>query len=273
MTEIESGLALIESTFAQARRQNRATLMPYVPLGYPTPEASLELAQVAVANGADILELGIPFSDPVADGPVIEHATQVALKQGMTTTACLEQVRELRQRGVTVPLMLMGYYNPILAYGETAFCRDSRAAGASGLIVPDLPPEEGTALERACQQNGMAMSYLLAPTSTHSRIRIVHMRSTGFIYLVSVTGVTGARDELSLDIVDFVQRVRAESNQSLAVGFGISTPQQASQVAAIADGVIVGSALVQLMVYTDWKARTGKFIAALRQAMIRSTNR
>jgi len=269
MSETTSGLVRIHRVFVQARSENRAALMPYVPLGYPTPEASLDVAHVAAANGADILELGIPFSDPVADGPVIERATQIALEQGMTTAACLEHVRELRRRGVNAPLILMGYYNPILAYGEAAFCRDSRAAGASGLIVPDLPPEEGAVLERECQRNGLALTYLLAPTSTVNRICTVNARSTGFIYLASITGVTGARADLPPDLVDFVQRVRLESSQPLAVGFGVSTPEQAARVAAFADGVIVGSALVQLLADANWQHRAAHFIAALRGAMDR----
>lgn len=258
-----SGIRHIRAVFEQVKAENRAALMPYLPLGYPTPEQSLDLVEAVVAGGADILELGIPFSDPLADGPTIQRATHVALQQGMTVARCLEMARSLRQREITVPFIFMGYYNPILAYGEEEFCRACREVGVDGLIVPDLPPGEGEALERACRQCGLALIYLLAPTSTPARVRLVTKRSGGFVYLVSVAGTTGARDRLPPDLAAFVSRVRGVTTKPLAVGFGISTPEQAGQVAALADGVIVGSALVRRAEGENGRERVKTFVRGL----------
>jgi len=168
--ESTSGAGRIAAAFERARREGRAALIPYLCLGYPTPETSLALAEAAIAGGADVLELGVPFSDPLADGPVIQHAAHTALQGGMTVARCLEMAQDLRGRGIETPLVFMGYYNPILAFGEQAFCRACQQAKVDGLIVPDLPPEEGEALERACEAHGLALIYLLAPTSTPERI-------------------------------------------------------------------------------------------------------
>ncbi len=263
----KSGVQRIAAAFERARAENRAALMPYLTLGYPTPDTSLELVETVVAGGADMLELGIPFSDPLADGPTIQHAAHVALQQGMTVVRCVEMARKLRQRGITVPFVFMGYYNPILTYGEEALCRECRDAGVDGLIVPDLPPEEGETLERACRRHGLVLIYLLAPTSTPDRIRLVCEHSQGFVYLVSVTGITGARDRLPPGLAAFVGRVRAVTDKPLAVGFGISTPQQAGQVAALADGVIVGSALIRLTAEAERLEEVRAFVAGLRRAV------
>jgi tryptophan synthase alpha chain len=216
-------------------------------LGYPTPHLSLELVEAAVAGGADLMELGIPFSDPLADGPTIQRATHLALQQGMMVARCLEMAAELRARGVEVPLLFMGYLNPILAYGIEAFVQDSAQAGINGFIIPDLPPEEAGEVEEACRRGGLALVCLLAPTSTDERITLVAEHSQGFIYLVSLVGVTGARDSLPPGLVEFVGRVRRATDRPLAVGFGISTPAQARRVGELADGVVVGSAILQLV--------------------------
>ena len=263
----KSGVQRIAAVFQRARSENRAALMPYLTLGYPTPEVSVALVEAAVAGGADMLELGVPFSDPLADGPVIQRATHVALQQGMTVARCLELIQNLRQRGVSVPLVLMGYYNPILAYGEEALCRACYEADANGLIVPDLPPEEGKELEEACRKYGLALVYLLAPTSTPERIRLVSQHSQGFVYLVSVAGTTGPRGRLPRDLSAFVSRAREATDKPLAVGFGISTPEQAGQVAALADGVIVGSALVRLAEGADSREKVKSFVSGLRHAV------
>lgn len=262
-----SGIRRIAAVFERAEADNRAALMPYLTLGYPTPEVSLTLVEAAVAGGADLLELGVPFSDPLADGPTIQRATHAALEQGMTVELCLEMARELRQRGVTVPFIFMGYYNPILAYGEEAFCQACRDVGVDGLIVPDLPPGEGEALEKTCRQYGLAQVYLLAPTSTRRRVQLVTERSRGFVYLVSVTGVTGARDRLPPNLAAFVGRVRKATDKPLAVGFGISSPEQARQVAGLVDGVIVGSALLRRAEGTNGREKIRAFVGGLRQAM------
>jgi tryptophan synthase alpha chain len=262
-------LTRIEEVFVRSRSGGRAALMPYLPLGYPTLAHSLELVEAAVANGADMIELGIPFSDPLADGPVIQAATQVALDRGMTLSRCIDAVRTLRHRGIHVPLLLMGYTNPILAYGPSGFGRDCADVGVDGLIVPDLPPEEGGALEQSLSSGGVSLTYLLAPTSTEERIDLITGRSEGFVYLVSVTGVTGAREQLPPSLGDFVKRTRAHTDKPLAVGFGISNPQQARSVASIADGVIVGSAIVRLSGGSDSVRRVGEFVRSMRQAVAR----
>lgn len=266
---VDRGTTRIARAFATARAQGRAAMIPYLPLGYPQQERSLALAKAAIAGGADLLELGIPFSDPLADGPLIQRATHIALAEGTTVARCLEMARKLRERGSFPPFVFMGYYNPILAYGVEAFCRDCTDAGVDGLIVPDLPPEEGKKLEGACQEQGIALIYLLAPTSPPHRVRLVSERSEGFIYLVSVTGITGPRDQLPPDLAAFVQRVRKVSDKPLAVGFGISSPAQASEVAQLADGVIVGSELVRRAQREDGVEQVRAFVSDLRQAVIK----
>ncbi len=272
MTERE-GIQRIASAFEQAGNEGRAALIPYLTLGHPSPETSLELAAAAIAGGADLLELGVPFSDPLADGPVIQRATHTALQQGVTVVRCLELAQTVRQREPEIPLIFMGYTNPILAYGEDAFCRACDVAGVDGLIVPDLPPEEGQELEAACQDHGLALIYLLAPTSTPERVQLVTEHSQGFVYLVSVTGITGPRDRLPPDLAAFVERVRSVTKKPLAVGFGISTPEQAGQVAALADGVIVGSALVRLAEQENAVEKIQSFVAELREATARQSTK
>lgn len=242
-----TGIEHIHSAFDRARAEDRAAFMPYLAVGYPDLPTSLDLFQILAEAGADLIEIGVPFSDPLADGPVIQAATQQALAQGVTPDDCIAAVRRLRQRGVTIPLLLMGYINPILAYGLEPYVADAAAAGADGFIIPDLPPDEANEIESACQRYGLAMIYLVAPTSTPERIALAAAHSTGFIYLVSVAGITGARSDLPPQLAEFVARVRQQSGLPLAVGFGISTPAQAAAVAAIADGVVVGSALVRLV--------------------------
>jgi tryptophan synthase alpha chain len=238
-----TGVERIRSAFSG----EQPAFMPYAVLGYPTPEGSMEVVKALVEAGADVLELGVPFSDPLADGPTIQAATQQALAQGMTVARCIQLVADLRAQGVETPALLMGYVNPILAYGVARFVADSAEAGVDGFIVPDMPPEEAGELAAACQARGLALIYLLAPTSTPERIALVTAQSEGFIYLVSLVGVTGARTELPPGLTEFVQRVRAQTGLPLAVGFGIGTGPQARSVGygVGADGVIVGSALVK----------------------------
>ncbi len=240
-----TGVERIQQVFQQAKAEGRAAFMPYHAMGYPDRATSMEVVAALAEVGADLFEIGIPFSDPLADGPTIQAATHTALERGTTVADCLAMIRELRARGVAQPFCAMSYYNPILAYGEERFVEDAAAAGVDGLIVPDLPPGESEVLEPACRAAGLATVYMLAPTSTEARIRTVVQHATGFIYLVSVTGITGARDALPPDLVEFVSRVRRHTRLPLAVGFGIGNREQAAQVAAIADGVIVGSALVR----------------------------
>jgi tryptophan synthase alpha chain len=234
--------ATIESAF-----EHRPAFMPYFPIGYPSMAASVDVIEALARGGADLIEVGVPFSDPLADGPVIQQATQVALAQGATVAGCLEAVAELRRRGVTIPLVLMGYYNPLLAYGLARLTAAAEAAGASGFIVPDLPPEESQPLSAALAAGpaNLPVIRMLAPTTPPNRVAQIVRGARGFFYLVSVAGVTGARSEMSAGLPAFVARVREHTDLPLCVGFGIGTPAQGRAVGAYADGIIVGSACVK----------------------------
>lgn len=246
MTTHVQGLAAVEAMFAKAKAAHRAAFLPYFPIGYPNYADSIEAIAAMAAEDVDGFEIGIPFSDPLADGPVNQAATQIALENGTTVRKCLQAVRELRARGVHQPMLMMGYLNPIIAYGQEKFVQDAKAAGADGLIVPDLPPEEGAALSEACAAAGLALVFFVAPTSSPERIALVAERATGFIYVVTLTGVTGARAELPPDLTSFIARLKAQVKDTpLVMGFGISTPEQARAVGNLVDGFIVGSALVR----------------------------
>jgi len=259
-----TGLEHISAAFAAAKDENRAALMPYHTLGYPTREASLEVISAIAEARADLIELGLPFSDPLADGPTIQHSTQIARENGTTMRDCLEMVRQLRGVGLTQPFLLMGYTNPILSFGKEKFVTEASRAGADGLIIPDLPVEEAGELESACCEHGLALIYLVAPTTPLERLAQVTAHSTGFVYIVSLTGVTGARKEVSADLETFLGRVRSVTDKPLAVGFGISTPEQAARVGKMAEGVIVGSALIDVVgKAADPAQAAGKFIASL----------
>jgi tryptophan synthase alpha chain len=268
-----NGLEHISQTFAALKEQNRAALMPYFTLGFPTPELSLEIVEKLSRCGADLIELGVPFSDPLADGPTIQHSTQVALEQGMSVARCLEAAAQLRARGVAQPLLLMGYINPILAYGIERYAAAAAEAGVDGLIVPDLPLEESAALDAACRGMDLALVYLVSPASPPERIEALAKRTSGFLYLVSLTGVTGARSRLTSGLAEFVERVRAAARTPLAVGFGISTPEQACLVAELADGVIIGSALISAAEADPKRAgadpaqSAGEFLSGIRAAL------
>lgn len=262
-------MSRIASVFSQPGRK---ALIAYVTVGYPTTEATLKIVPLLAKSGCDIVELGIPFSDPLADGSTIQQASFRALKNGVTPQLCLDLASELRQK-VAKPLVFMTYFNPILHYGLKNFCQACHHSGVDGLIIPDLPPEEGTELEAISRTYELDLIYLLAPTSTQERIRLVAEKSRGFIYLVSVTGVTGAREKLPRDLAAFVGRVRKLASQPLCVGFGISTPEQAKQVAGIADGVIVGSRIIQLMEVEDNLLSVSNFIRSIRVALNESSNK
>ncbi|CUS04968.2 Tryptophan synthase alpha chain [Candidatus Promineifilum breve] len=263
----QTGLDQIIAAFARAGARGTAALMPYYTLGYPDRATSLDVI-AAIAADSDLLELGVPFSDPLADGPTIQHSTQVSLERGTTLAGCLEMLRELRGRGIQTPVLLFGYYNPFLAYGLDALAADARAAGAQGFIVPDLPPEEAADLESAAAAQGLAYVHFLAPTSSPRRIAAVAERARGFIYLVSVAGVTGARQTVGSDLAGFIGRVRQRTTTPLAVGFGISTPEQAAAVGRLADGVIVGSALINAVDRADDKPQAAAaYIRSLHRAI------
>jgi len=251
-------------------QSGHTALITYITVGYPSIEATMKAVPLIADSGCDIVELGIPFSDPLADGVTIQKASFYALKNGVTTELCLEIARELSQK-VKIPLVFMSYFNPLSCYGLEKFCSACSRSGINGLIIPDLPPDEGSQLEAISRRERLDLIYLLAPTSTEDRIRLVAEKGTGFIYLVSVTGVTGTRDNLPPDLDKFVAKVRKVATQPLCIGFGISTPEQASQLAKIADGVIVGSRVVQLMEIDDDFTSVVNFVKELRHALDKSS--
>jgi tryptophan synthase alpha chain len=245
--------AKITRAFEMAKREARGVLIPYFMCGYPTAARSIGLVLAAAEGGADIIELGMPFSDPLADGATIQHAGHVALERGMTIHGCLQVASQVAARS-DVPLLLMGHYNPVLAYGIERFCQDAAASGVSGLIIPDLPPEEALPLQQAAQQNGLALIFLVPPTTSNERIaQIVQAASNGpkgFLYCVSLSGVTGSRATLPAHLRSFITRVHGytkECDLPLAVGFGLSTPEHIAEVTSYAEGAVVGSALVNLI--------------------------
>jgi len=244
---------LITEAFEQAQQEGRGVLIPYFMCGYPSALQSIKLVLAAIQAGADIIELGMPFSDPLADGATIQHAGQVALERGMTINGCLEIACQISASN-DIPLILMGYYNPLLVYGIDRFCQQAVASGVCGLIIPDLPPEEAQPLQQAAQQHGLSLIFLIPPTTPGERItQIARMASSGngtFIYCVALNGVTGARATLPSNLRDFIQRVydyTKDFRLPLAVGFGISTPEHVTELTTYTDGVVIGSALVKLI--------------------------
>lgn len=243
----------ITRVFEQAKREGRGVLIPYFMCGYPSARQSVEFVLAAAQGGADIIELGMPFSDPLADGATIQHAGHLALEGGMGISGCMEIAMQISAQS-NVPLILMGYYNPVLSYGIERFCSDAAASGVCGLIIPDLPPEEAAPLQQAAQQQGISLIFLIPPTAPNERIaeivRIVGNGTGSFIYCVSLSGVTGARATLPADLRSFIARVRGYTKDyslPLAVGFGLSTPEHIAEVTSYADGAVVGSALVKLI--------------------------
>lgn len=234
----------IARAFAAARARGRAALIPFLPAGWPSPAECREALRLAARTGADLIELGIPFSDPLADGPTIQRASHRALAQGMTVAGVLDLVREA---ALAVPVVIMTYLNPVLAYGLARFLDDAAAAGVSGILCTDLPVGAAPDLEQILAAGPLDPIRLVAPTTSERRLREHRDGRRGFIYLISRLGVTGARDEAPPDIERHLRRIRAVSPLPVAVGFGISTPAQAAIAARHADGVVVGSALVDAL--------------------------
>lgn len=237
-------MSRIADGFAKAKDEGRPALLAYVTADYPEAGATEALAAAIIDAGADMLEIGVPFSDPLAEGPTIQRSSQVALEQGATLDTCIEACAALRKRYSVVPLILMGYYNPVLSYGLDRFAERAAGAGVDGVIVVDLPAEEAAPLVQVCRPHGIDVILLLAPTSTDERIRKVSEVASGFVYCVSVAGVTGARERLSEGLDGFLQRVRRYVDLPLAVGFGISTAEHVRAVGELADGAAVGSAVI-----------------------------
>jgi tryptophan synthase alpha chain len=259
----------IASAFASAREQNRAALMPYMMGGFPNHDASLSVADAYVAAGADLIELGVPFSDPLADGPVIHAADTAALNSGATLESVLEICTAVADR---VPVALMCYANMVLAKGVEEFSGLVSDAGAAAVIVPDLPLEEQEAVGEALSAKGVAVVPMVAPTTPTERRAAICSAASGFVYVVSTVGVTGERDELPTELTELVSSVKREAGVPAAVGFGISTPEQAARVGEIADGVIIGTRLVREVAENDVDAAVaavGEFLRDVREALSR----
>ena len=259
--ETRVGPESIAAAFAGQVR--RAALMPYLMAGFPDLDASAAAAEVCAAAGADLLELGVPFSDPLADGPAIHSAGSEALRRGATVDGALAVCRTASAR---LPVVLMAYANVLLARGEEQFCAAAAEAGASGLIVPDLPHDEAAGIRGACDRAGLALVPLVAPTTEPDRAREIAAAARGFVYTVALAGTTGERDELPADLAATVGRVRAAASVPVAVGFGIATPEQASRVADLADGVIIGSRIVRAA-GEGGAAAVGEVVAAFGDAL------
>jgi tryptophan synthase alpha chain len=260
----------IAATFARCRAAGETALVTYVMAGDPDVATSKAMAVACAEGGADLVELGIPFSDPIADGPTIQHAAERALAAGTTTRHVLEVAAHLRARS-DVPIALMGYLNPILSHGIEAFARDCEKAGVDALIVPDLLPEEAGEIAPVLAARGVRTVFLLAPTSGPERIAAAARAASGFLYFVSVTGVTGAGKSAPRDIGPTVAAIRAQSPVPVVIGFGVSSPEDARALAPLADGVVVGSAIVRRIAEGGARAaraaRVKRFVATLKRAL------
>ncbi|HUG15952.1 MAG TPA: tryptophan synthase subunit alpha [Thermomicrobiales bacterium] len=257
----------LDAAFAKAKAEQRAAIIPYVTLGWPEIGDTERVVTGMFEGGADIVEIGIPFSDPIADGPTIQRTNQRALANGVTPSLGFDVVRRLRGNGVAAPILFMGYYNPVFSFGLEKYAAACADAGVTGLLVPDLPPEESDALLDACVGNGVNLIYFLAPTSTPERIEAVVARANGFIYLIAVTGITGARDKLAAGLGDYIARVRGHTSLPLAIGFGISRREHVAQAEKLVDGVVVGAAFLDSLEGApsdELPQRAAAFISMLR---------
>jgi tryptophan synthase alpha chain len=260
-------MSRLDDTFARLRARGERALLPYFMAGDPSLADTRRLLIEAARRGADVVELGVPFSDPLADGPVIQRAGTRALAGGATVARVLETVAGLRAE-IDVPIVLLTYYNPVLAFGLKAFARTAVDAGVDGAIVADMPPEESDLLGTEATAAGLDLVYMVAPTSTVARVRLIARKSRGFIYVVSLTGVTGERQQLPADMATQIAAIRRETAMPVCVGFGISTPAQVATVGRVADGAAVGSAIVRLVESRAGSPTlvddVGKFIAELK---------
>ncbi len=270
LEEQPTGLTRISQTFARAKAQGRSALVTYVMGGDPDLRTSEAMAKACVEAGADLLELGVPFSDPIADGPTLQLAAERALHSGTTVKKCLALAAAVR-RGCDVPILLMGYLNPMLSYGLPAFFEGCARSGVDGVILPDLPPEEADEVCALAAQHQLAVVFLLAPTSTPERCEAAFAKASGFLYFVSVTGVTGARVALPQELGATLSALRAKAPVPLVVGFGISSGEQARALGQHADGVVVGSAIVNRIAQGGAAkaraARVRRFVQELRRGL------
>lgn len=253
------------STFFQ--NSGRKALIAYLTVGYPDLETTLKVSEILESNGCDMLELGIPFSDPLADGATIQKASHIALKNGVTLKICLQIASEIRKRS-QMPLLFMTYYNPILKYGAEKFYKDAHDIGIDGIIIPDLPADENEEIETYTSITGLDTIYLITPNTAENRIKLIANKARGFIYFVSVTGVTGARELLPPNLSDLILRVKNFTRLPVCIGFGISRAEQIQQIAKVTDGIIIGSRIIQLIEDGHKSAEPLKeFLSECREAL------
>jgi tryptophan synthase alpha chain len=259
----------IDQTFKRLKKSGQKALIGYITAGHPDKRSFQTLVPVLEKSGVDLLEVGVPFSDPIADGPTIQQSSQAALAHGATLAWILSSISHLRRRGVQIPLILMSYCNPVHAMGIETFFRRARLAGVDGLIIPDLIPEEAGAYARAARRQGIALIFLVAPTTPKARLRMIAGRTSGFLYAVAVTGVTGARRSLPDHIAPFLRSVKRATAKPVAVGFGLSTARQVRDIAKDADGVIIGSALIREIAKSQHHSYRGaaRFARSLARAL------
>jgi len=261
----------IESKFGDLKSRGRKALIPFITAGDPNLDTTFELVLEMERKGADVIELGVPFSDPLADGTTIQRASQRALNNKVRLKDILELVCKLRKK-TEIPIVIMSYLNPIYKYGLEEFARVCRKMGVDGVIIPDLVPEEAEGWLEAARLNELSTIFLAAPTSPLERIRRIAKKSTGFLYYVSLTGVTGARDRLDSNTIEALKAIKRATDRPVACGFGISRPEQARKVSRYSDGVIIGSAIIDLIERSTSRramlTNVGNFIASLRQKMV-----
>ncbi|MBE9502658.1 MAG: tryptophan synthase subunit alpha [Proteobacteria bacterium] len=251
----------IDERFKKLESKDEKALITYIMAGDPSLKVTEDLIYAVEEAGADIIELGIPFSDPLADGPVIQRASERALASGTTVEKVFDMVQQVRKDS-QLPIVIMTYYNIIFKYGELRFLQDAEKCGVDGLIIPDLPPDEGEYITQAAQKHNIDLTFLLSPTSSDKRISLISKKSRGFIYYVSLTGVTGIRTKLSESIAPMINKIKTVTNKPVAVGFGISNTEQAGQVSTYADGVVIGSAIVKLI---EESSSAGERITAVKK--------
>ena len=257
----------IKNSFNTLKEKGEMGVIPYLTVGFPSIQDTMDMVPALAEGGADIIELGVPFSDPLADGTTIQRSSFQALSNGINLKKCLDICKDLRQNGLTTPLVLMGYYNPILRFGLKEFAISCKENGVDGIIVPDLPFEEAQPLKTECRENEISFIPLLAPTSTDKRIEKTCKDADGFIYCVSLTGVTGARQEMGSSLPEFINRVKRHAKVPIAIGFGISQRQHVESLSAIADAAVVGSALIDTIEKTpasDRREVVKSFISELK---------
>jgi len=255
----------IDRRFALLRERSEKALIGYLTVGYPTLEESPALIEAALESGLDLLELGVPFSDPVADGPTIQEAGRIALEQGVTLRRALQQAADLHEAGFQQPILLMSYFNPLMQYGLKNLAEAAATNGVDGFIVPDLPLEDCDEFKAILQARDLRLILLAAPTTDPKRLDLLAEKTGGFLYCVSIAGVTGARTDLPPDIANYLKRVREHCKKPLGVGFGISTGEQAKSLAPHCDGVIVGSALLKAIQEGTLEEKRRRLIALVRE--------